>query len=174
MSTASSPLPRDCKPEMDALNSPNRSKAEYTITTASDNDDDNNNDDDNDDNDNDDNNNDNDDDNDNYDDNDDNDNDKWYNVRLTRIKSLWKELLLIVLLNAFGINLERKNLCMITTLRSYPERSPEQEQQDYGLFYRAAYLYTYVLSGVSMPVLMPLSYAWEILASLFRSGKGEV
>jgi hypothetical protein len=61
------------------------------------------------------------------------------------------------------------------------ERSPEQEQQDYGLFYRAAYLYTYVLSGVSivlsgvsMPVLMPLSYAWEILASLFRSGKGEV
>jgi hypothetical protein len=121
---------------MDVLNSPNTSKAEYTISTATT-----------------------------------SDNDNWHDICLSRIKSLWKELLLIVFWNAFRINLERKNLCMITTLPSCPGRSPEQEQQDYGLLYRAAYAYTYVLSSVLMPVLMPLLYAWEILASLFRSAK---
>jgi hypothetical protein len=98
----------------------------------------------------------------------------WHALRVSRIKSLWKCLSITLFIIALWIGLERQFLCLVASNPSdwsscRAVSCPQQKQEDYGLFYRAAYAVVYVSTCVLFPMLMAIYYAWTIPLSLLRS-----
>jgi hypothetical protein len=85
----------------------------------------------------------------------------WYTLRVKRIKSMWRNLLVILAVMGLLTALERNSLCMVAPGRfGCPAVSPEQTVQDYGLFYHTGYAIAYVFDCIFLCVWMPFFNWW--------------
>jgi hypothetical protein len=85
----------------------------------------------------------------------------WYSLRVKRITSMGRNLLVILLVMGLLTALERNSLCMVAPGRfGCAADTPEQTVQDYGLFYHTGYAIAYVFDCIFLCVWMPLFNWW--------------
>jgi len=85
----------------------------------------------------------------------------WYTLRVKRIKSMGRNLLVILLVMGLLTALERNSLCMVAPGRfGCPAVTPEQTAQDFGLFYHTGYAIAYVFDCIFLCVWMPFFNWW--------------
>lgn len=85
----------------------------------------------------------------------------WYPLRIRRLKSMSKTLLIMLLIIGLQTALESHTICMIAPSRfGCALDAPEQAAPDYGLVYCTAYAISYILGCIFLPIIVPFAEAW--------------
>lgn len=85
----------------------------------------------------------------------------WYPVRIRRLKSMFRNLVIVTLLGGLLSALQKNTICMAAPGRfGCPEKSPEEAAQDYGLFYNTGYAIAYVYDCIFLSIWIPFFNGW--------------